>query len=329
MHTNERRNDGVERITLHRGGAVVSSLMGAFGGALRETRLTAMLGYLIALTPSRFESVFRLDARILSVTLEANYERDRADIVISTTRGDHVIEAKTIAGNPRDQIKKYKAAKYLLLTNYAPGLAEKRLKHVSYLSWRRLGEVLQSLAKGPMTPAKLIALDLKKYLEEYHMLKKQDSVEIYAREINEEKTLNLFLKARLYGCRYERSSRLPEAKYFAPHFGKSIANSHPGIGTGISYVASIENVEVVDDWQQLLGVTKKLRQKPWLNAHMKFLEELHKSWSWNQDKYSFLYLGEPHLVFNPPIKKERLQKGRGWLSKRIFTFEDLFSAWTK
>lgn len=49
-----------ERIDLRRGGSVVSSFAGAFGSALLETQLTAMLGYVIALdrsdsaTSSRF-----------------------------------------------------------------------------------------------------------------------------------------------------------------------------------------------------------------------------------------------------------------------------------
>lgn len=37
--------DDTERIDLLRSGSLVSSLAGAFGNALRETRLTAMLGY--------------------------------------------------------------------------------------------------------------------------------------------------------------------------------------------------------------------------------------------------------------------------------------------
>lgn len=47
-----------EEIELLRGGSVVSSFAGAFGGALRETRLTALLGYLIALEPRPFLDQF-------------------------------------------------------------------------------------------------------------------------------------------------------------------------------------------------------------------------------------------------------------------------------
>ena len=59
-----------ERIDLLRSGSVVSSFAGAFGSALRETRLTAMLGYLIALEPERFCDIFAFRGRPLSVSLE-------------------------------------------------------------------------------------------------------------------------------------------------------------------------------------------------------------------------------------------------------------------
>ena len=81
------------------------------------------------------------------------------------------------------------------------------------------------------------------------MIQTNKSVEIYAREVNNEETLALFLKAQMYGCRYEKSSRLAEAHYFAPHFGQQIARDHPGVRVGISYIASIERVEVVETWK--------------------------------------------------------------------------------
>jgi len=47
-----------EEIELLRGGSVVSTFAGAFGGSLRETRLTALLGYLISLEPRSFLDLF-------------------------------------------------------------------------------------------------------------------------------------------------------------------------------------------------------------------------------------------------------------------------------
>jgi len=156
----------------------------------------------------------------------------------------------------------------------------------------------------------------------------KESVEIYAREINEGKTLTLFLKSHLYGCNYEKGSRLPEARYFAPHFGQNIAANYPGIQVGISYIARIQTVEVVESWQDLIDIIKTVRGATWLRKHKIFLDPIHKAWNWNHgEKRYFLFLGTPRLVFNPSIGKEYLQKGKGWLSKRFYSFDSLFEAW--
>ena len=45
------------------------------------------------------------------------------------------------------------------------------------------------------------------------MGKTNKPVEIYAREINNEHTLAFFLKGQMYGCHYEKRSRLANALY--------------------------------------------------------------------------------------------------------------------
>jgi hypothetical protein len=104
-----QRSADIERIDLLPGGSVVSSFAGAFGSALRETRLTAMLGYLIALEPERFSDLFAFRGRPLSVTLEARHASGRSDISIETTTGTGVIEAKVAAADPFRQAVKYPA----------------------------------------------------------------------------------------------------------------------------------------------------------------------------------------------------------------------------
>jgi hypothetical protein len=49
-------------------------------------------------------------------------------------------------------------------------------------------------------------------------------------------------------CTYQEGSRMAEALYFAPHFGQAIARNHPGVRVGISYIARIESIEVVESW---------------------------------------------------------------------------------
>jgi hypothetical protein len=316
-----------ERIDLLRSGSVVSSFAGAFGSALRETRLTAMLGYVIALEPEGFCDIFKFHGRPLSVSLESPHGSDRSDILIKTTAGWGVIEAKVTAADPFRQSLKYFAKWRVLLTEHAASSKQKRLRAVKYLRWRDLVEPLQQLAGSLDNRVRFVSRDLLSYLGEHAMIKTNRSVEIYAREINNEETLALFLKARMYGCNYEERSQLAEALYFAPHFGQQIARNHPGVQVGISYIASIERVEIVETWKDLLQAVREVRGKQWLNGHMLLLQPLCRGWDWRDTKRSFLFLSTPRLVFNPPVLKEKLQKGKGWLSKRVFSFDTLFAAW--
>jgi hypothetical protein len=316
-----------ERIDLLRSGSLVSSLAGAFGNALRETRLTAMLGYLVALEAERFCEIFAFRGRPLSVSLETRHAADRSDILIETTAGRGVVEAKVSAADPFRQSLKYPAKWRVLLTEHTPSGKQTRLRGVKYLRWRDLVGLLQQLGRSPDNRLRFVSQDLLSYLEEHAMIKTNKSVEIYAREINNEETLALFLKAQMYGCDYQKGSRLAEALYFAPHFGQHIARNHPGVQVGISYIASIERVEVVETWKDLLQAVREVRGKHWLNGHMALLHPLHRGWDWHDTKRNFLFLSTPRLVFNPPVLKENLQKGSGWLSKRFFSFDTLFAAW--
>jgi hypothetical protein len=309
---------------------MVSSLAGAFGASLRETRLTALLGYLIALRPEPFLQRFGFSGKPLSVGLETIHAKDRCDIVVQTTDGTGVIEGKVGATDPFNQVMRYPAKWRLLLTQYTPSAKQRTVPNVRYLRWHDLRDLLGELARSPNARLRVVSNDLLAYLEEHNMIRmirSREPVEIYAREINEEKTLALFLKGRMYGCRYAGSSRLPEALYFAPHFGKAIADQHPGVHVGISYIARIETVEVVDSWEDLLATTSAVRGKGWLAKHKHLLEAIHKWWRRSGVRHHFLYLLTPRLVFNPPVGKEHLQKGSGWLSKRFLSFDELFAAW--
>jgi hypothetical protein len=316
----------VEQIDLLRGGSIVTSLANAFGSGLRETRLTAMLGYLVALRPDEFSSMFGFSGKPLSVSLETRHESDRSDILVTTTNGIGVVEAKVGVHDPFDQVSKYAARWRVLLTEHLPTRRQRMLRGCRYLRWRDFVPLLERFSKSIRADVRFISGDLQQYLEEHNMIPKTDSVEVYAREINEEKTLKLFLHGRIYGCRYERGSRLPEALYFAPHFGQTIASDYPGIRVGISYLAKIQRVEVVESYKELCDVILTIRKPAWFKTHRHLITPL-SQWKWSRGRNSFLLLEEPRLVFNPPIRKEALQKGKGWLSRRFLSFDALFGAW--
>ena len=317
-----------ERISLLRGGSLVSSLAGAFGSSLRETRLTAMLGYLIALVPGRFCDIFGFPGRPLSVALEMRDGANRSDIVVETTKGTGLIEAKIDASDPISQSLRYRANWRVLLTEYAASGAQKRRRGVKYLRWRDLEDLLGQLTKSKRNSIRFVSGDLLRYLEKHNMIKAKQSAEIYAREINNSDTLRLFLKGQMYCCDYEQTSRLAEALYFAPHFGQTLARECLGVQVGISYIARIERVEVVEQWADLKEAVAAVRGKHELKAKKQVLLPLRQNWGSETSKRSVLFLSTPKLVFNPPIFKNKLQKGSGWLSKRVFSFEEFFEAWS-
>jgi len=323
-------NQASEEIELLRGGSVVSTLVGAFGGTIRETRLTALLGYLIALEPIPFLGLFGFTGKARNVRVEHRHGNDRSDILVETTNGLGVIEAKIGAIDPFEQSKKYKAKWTVLLTQYLPSGQQRKLKGSRYIRWQQLTAVLSRMSHSQNQKVSFVSRDLLNYLEEHRMVKQRESIEIYAREINEPLTLNLFLKAHMYGCNYEPSSSLAEALYFAPHFGQTIAQDYGGVRVGISYIAKIEGVEVIETWKDLFAAVKSVRGKTWWNSHQEEIEPLHTApnWAWSGGKKnSFLFLAKPRLVFNPPINKNNLQKGKGWLSKRTFSYDQFFQAW--
>jgi hypothetical protein len=314
-------------IPIYRGGSIVSSLGNSFGGSLRETRLTAIIGYLISLAPTPFLNLFDIEEIPVEINLELSEENGRSDIQLVTGSGIAVIEAKITSIDPIRQAQRYNAKWRVLLTNYKPG-SHVLGKKTRYITWQDIANVCSGLCKNPDYRVKFLSQDVILYLKEHKMIKRDDMVEIYAREINEEKTLALFLHGRLYGCDFKRNSSIGKANYFAPHFGQNIANLHPGISVGISYVAQIESIEIVESIKDVKNIIRKNRGQAWLKKNMYLVQPILSSWPWKNVKRNFLFLGEPRLVFNPAVKKELLQKGKGWLGKQYLTFDELFKAWS-
>lgn len=322
---NRKPDDQTEKVDLLRGGQVISTLTGAFGNSLRETRLTAVLGYLIAQNSKPFLDLFGFKGLAQQVSVETRHKTGRSDILIETNLGTGIVEAKVNAIDPIKQATNYPAKWRALLTHHKPPKSERH--NVRYVTWEKLSHLLQIQAQTGSPEFRVVSKDLLGYLTVHHMTKKQASVEIYAREINEPITLELFLKARLYGCIYKTGSKLGEALYFAPHFGKSISKKLPGISVGISYVARIEAVGQATNWKQFQQLMKEERGQTWLRQNGELLKRLKRKWTWNDKHRSFVLLGSPRLAFNPPVLKENLQSGKGWLSNHYYSFEDLLNAW--
>lgn len=315
-----------ERIELFRSGEPVSSYLGSFSGSLKETRLTAALGYLISRCSKPFLNLFEIDGPISSVFVENYQGVDRTDVEIAAKGKRYIVEAKVGMTDPAKQARKYRASKRILLTQYIPRSSQKGKKRTQYVLWSDLATVLGEVAQQKRNDTKTFTNDLLAYMREHDLIDRKPLPEIYAREINSEETLSLFLKARIYSCDFEKHSRLAKTLYFAPHFGKRIARKHPGIERGISYVARIEEVAVIDNWKDFLEEIRRRKGKVFSRKNLEYMAFV-KKWSWKNHRRNIVFLGEPRLVFNPPVKKENLQAGRGWLSKNYLTFDALFKAW--
>jgi len=182
--------DELSEIALMRGGCVVSTLTGAFGPSLRETRLTALLGYLIALDPTPFQKLFEFDGMAQRVSLETRHEDGRSDVLIETNRGVGIIEAKVDASDPLEQSRRYPARWVALLTHRVA--LKRAIGKIRYVRWQQLADLLEKLSRAHSPRTRILSADLLSYLKEHNMTKKRESVEIYAREINEPITLELF-----------------------------------------------------------------------------------------------------------------------------------------
>jgi hypothetical protein len=173
-----------------------------------------------------------------------------------------------------------------------------------------------------------VSEDLIKHLQEHGMIMKDQPIDIYARDINEPTTADFFLKTRVYGCEYKASRNFSLVHYFAPYFGRDVAWTHPGLLEGISYVAKIESVQIAKTAEDFNSVTREARGNGWFKRNRRQVSEIADRFFPSKKEYSFLYLSTPRLAFNPPIQKRYLSKGRGFLSKQYYSFDQFYQAWS-
>jgi hypothetical protein len=334
IHNRRAVEDKNEEVQLLRGGSVVSSFAGAFGSSLRETRLTAILGYLIALKPKVFCDEFGITGTVESVRVEARHNQDRSDILINSTDGLAIVEAKVDATDPFNQTEKYDAKWKVLLTQYLPTPNQKRIPRVKYRRWQEIAELIkQNASEFSRGEERFVSENLINYLKEHNMIT-NEAIEIYARDINDkdkddESSADLFLKGHIYGCKYEKNSSLSEARYFAPYFGKDVSAIHPGVHEGISYIAKIVSVQVAETGHDFMAIAREVRKSHGFRGEPDYVKRV-RDWFFYKGrtkKFSFVFLSVPRLAFNPPIKKSNLRKGKGFLGRGYFTFDQFYRAW--
>lgn len=318
-----------EEIELFRGNAPCRSLFGAFGNSLKETRLTAGLGYIIAFAPEAFREILALEGRVEKVSIESPELTGRSDIRIETTGGRiWVVEAKIPATNPHAQALAYPAYRRILLTDFIP-LPTVNDRTVRFVSWKQLAESLRASSFSSNNSIRFVVDEFLKYLKEYNMIPKGDSDEVYLRMFKDTESVRLFSNAQMYSCAANESKRLlSNVRYFAPHFTWDVVNEHPELGYGVSYISRIDSIVRISSQEEWKNVSAAKRGKRWLKSNERFLDAFTNKYSWlpNEERI-VLFLGPPRLVFNPPIHPKLIEGGRGFLATNYLSFDDLFRAW--
>lgn len=306
-----------------------SDLLSSMGSDLKETRITGFLGYLLSLRPTNLLKLFQIkDERIISVQIERKLKSQRCDIIVRTSAVDYIIEAKLFYEDPTPQLLKQKLEyknisqseiKLIGITN------NKSIENskAAIFDWN---DIYNCLNDSQSIKIKILCEELKLHLENNGLVK-IDTPDIYAREVADLTSLNMFLKAQIYYCPYMKSSKIEKCKYFAPHFSKNIIKISPGINYGISYVAKICGIEYVENIDDLKKVVFQHIKANKLRSLFPEVSDIVKNINIPSKKAQILLLlNKPHLLFNPPIQKDKLQEGSGWLSKQYFSFEDFFEA---
>jgi hypothetical protein len=215
-----------------------------------------------------------------------------------------------------------------LITQYLPTPNQNKSPRVGYWRWQEIaGLIRRNAFEFTRGEERFIGDDLINYLKEHNMIPDNEAVEIYARDINNDETADFFLKGHVYGCRYETGSRLPKAHYFAPYFGRSVSASHPGLQEGVSYIAKIISLEVAETPAEFMAIAREVRRKFGFKGEQHYVKQVRKYFYGRNNKYSFIFLSVPRLAFNPPIQKPFLQKGRGFLNKHFYSFDQFYQAW--
>lgn len=153
-------------------------------------------------------------------------------------------------------------------------------------------------------------------------------VEIYSRDVAEYDAVKMFFDLQLYVCKTLQTPKPRKAQYFAPYFAQKVRNSFPTIQEGFTYIAVIKETTLIDSWKAFKAECHKRKDngQEWMDTHTTTLNELENAWSWDVD-HTLFFLGEPRLVFNPPILKRTFGGGSGQLAKHYFSFDNLYEAW--
>mgnify|MGYP001157848579 FL=1 len=310
-----------------------NDLLSCFGLNTKETRLTAFLAYLLSLDIHELNRYIGIDSPINNIYIERSLDTQRCDIIINTIRKHIIIEAKINNLNPEKQLHQ-QASEYkkeftgkLELVSLTRNSKSFKGEKIKSKSWKEIYNCLENI-KYRTPKQKVLCEEFMKHLINTGLVTSKGK-DVYARDVNKEPYLSLFLKGHVYFCKYNEN--IYKCSYFAPYFGNQISVISPGVKEGMSYIAKIyEHLEInnfEDLKQAIINHVKKNKLKSSMPNLEEKLKEIKSDPNYNETQpITLLLLKKPRLLFNPPIEKSKLMGGAGWLAKNYYEFEELFEA---
>lgn len=325
-------------IPLRRGRAEVQTFLSALG-FLRETRLTAVLGYLISRAPREFATALvGRKLQIRDVRVEPSEGDKRYDVLLEGRSRRLVVEAKRGFQQHSRQVKSYlrrlpPPVDLVLLdrgsATFNTELRELRRElpkgcRLIFRQWGDVAQVCRDLSERrafrdthPLAAA--LAVDFVRCLQEEEM----DSLparEVYVRQLSGP-SLDLFFRHHIYKCQARFGPNASQHRYFAPLFTarapRDMARfSSVPIKTGLSWVAAI----------RASATLPKAEVKSFLRHHgvpdpsgaAKMINERVR------DREVFVMaLDGPFNLFTVPLSNQVLRV-KGMLGQRSLTFAKLF-----
>jgi hypothetical protein len=341
----------VNALRLSRSSQDVGSFLSALG-SLRETRLTAALGFLVARFPADFGPLLGLKiTQADEISIEETDAGDRYDVLIRNSGQEHIIEGKLGPSQRIDQLLRYiknrrqsgRPKPALTVVDDGSEFAQSRqqafqkvrrtVSRLRFVTWSDVAKVCQGITRkkknfkaDPL--GTIIAQDLATHLKENNMTT-EPQPEIYLREVSNVPSVRLYFQHHIYKCqsRYYKSAR--GNLYFAPYFTGPTAervsevNLVP-VGEGISFVSRVNSVQVVAKKDVLQFLKERKHPSP------KEASEIIRK-SVREKEIVLMLLGAPRLLFMSPVTKKKLKEkvggfGLGALGSRSCSLDDLLKA---
>jgi hypothetical protein len=338
-------------LRLTRSAQDVGSFLSALG-SLRETRLTASLGFLVARFPMDFGPLLGLKITPADeIRIEETDGGDRYDVLIRNSGQEHIIEGKLGPSQRIDQLLRYiknrrrighpkpaltvvdDGSKFSQSRQQAFQRVRKSVRSLRFVTWSEVAKVChaithkkKNLISDPL--GTVVAQDLATHLKENNMTT-EPHPEIYLRDVGDVPSVRLYFQHHIYKCQSKYYNSARGNLYLAPYFTGPTAervsevNLVP-VGEGISFISRVNSVQVVAKKDVLQFLKERKHPNP------KEASEIIRK-SVRDKEIVLMLLGAPRLLFMSPVTKKKLKEkvggfGLGAMGSRSCSLDQLLQA---